>query len=72
MPAATLPYPNLPNAPIEEAIISISVSKERYTSLEQVESVCSGLLEIYPQKKVIAPLSGGFGSVNSRSYCLTM
>lgn len=44
-------YPNLPKAPIEEAIISLTIGKDKHASLEAVETLCEKLNDTYPQKK---------------------
>ena len=48
------PYPNLPNAPIEEAIISLTIGQQKHASLEAVERVCVELQKNYPQRKTWA------------------
>lgn len=44
-------YPNLPKAPIEEAIISITIGKNKYDTLKEVGAVCTKLKSAYPQQK---------------------
>jgi uncharacterized protein (TIGR04255 family) len=44
-------YPNLPNAPIEEAIISLTIGKQKHASLQEVEALCEKLKDTYPQRK---------------------
>jgi uncharacterized protein (TIGR04255 family) len=44
-------YPNLPNAPIEEAIISLTIGKQKHASLQVVEAMCEQLKNTYPQRK---------------------
>jgi len=44
-------YPNLPNAPIEEAIISLTIGKQKHASLQEVEALCEKLKDVYPQRK---------------------
>lgn len=48
---APTPYPNLPNAPIEEAIISLTIGQQKHASIEEVEKVCAKLKATYPQLK---------------------
>lgn len=45
------PYPNLPNAPIEEAIISLTLGRQKHASLQEVEALCEKLKDTYPQRK---------------------
>lgn len=45
------PYPNLRNAPIEEAIISLTIGKQRHSTLQDVDALCEKLKDAYPQKK---------------------
>ncbi len=47
----SLNYPNLPNAPIEEAIISLTIGQQKHQSLEEVEGLCVELQEAYPPRK---------------------
>ena len=44
-------YPNLPKAPIEEAIISLTIGRGKHASLQAVEAVCAKLQETYPHRK---------------------
>ncbi len=44
-------YPNLPNAPIEEAIISLTIKKHKHASSEAAEAACQPLATLYPNKK---------------------
>jgi uncharacterized protein (TIGR04255 family) len=44
-------YPKLPKAPIEEAIISLSIGKQKHFSLQAVEGLCETLKDTYPHIK---------------------
>ena len=44
-------YPNLSNAPIEEAIISLTIGRNKHASLEEVKAVCEKLKSTYPHQK---------------------
>lgn len=44
-------YPNLPNAPIKEAIISTSIEQQKHHSLEELDTLCEKLKKTYPQRK---------------------
>lgn len=44
-------YPNLSNAPIEEAIISLTLGNQKHLSLVDVEATCAELFRLYPIKK---------------------
>lgn len=45
------PYPNLPHAPIEEAIISLTIGKQKHASLHEVVELCENLKHSYPVRK---------------------
>lgn len=44
-------YPNLPKSPIEEAIISLTIGKQKHASLREVKALCDKLKDTYPQRK---------------------
>jgi len=46
----TVSYPNLPNAPIQEAIISLALGKGQKHNESSLESVCKVLKKSYPKE----------------------
>ena len=46
-------YPNLSNAPIQEAIISVTIGEHKHASVEATDAACTALAEanLYPNKK---------------------
>ncbi|MBY0355330.1 MAG: TIGR04255 family protein [Rickettsiales bacterium] len=44
-------YPTLKNAPIEEAIISLTIGRQKHASLQALETLCEKLKDTYPQRK---------------------
>jgi uncharacterized protein (TIGR04255 family) len=45
-------YPNLQKAPIEEAIISITIDREKHSSLQAIEEICSNFVA-HPRRNII-------------------
>jgi uncharacterized protein (TIGR04255 family) len=42
-------YTNLKNAPIKEAIISLTIGQQKHSSLQELEKLCAAFHDTYPQ-----------------------